>query len=154
MKRFITALAICVLLVGAGTAAAVTFTWDDDAGGFSHSWGSEANWDKDRGVPDDSNDTAIIDDSSSPGGWPDLDQSRTIGYLTMHDGVVGDKTQIDTNGYTLTVTNDFTVSDTDSESYIEVLGGGAISVSGSFVISAAEENPATVKVTSGTISTS
>lgn len=135
MKRLITVLAMCALLVAPaatyGACPGIEFTWD---GSTSTAWNAAANWTYtgDPGLYPGStanNGGAIIDDTSSY--VPLLDSNRTICYLTM-DNVVG----LDVNGYTLTVTGAFTVNSGSTITISNSDSGGGITAA-SFVMNGA-----------------
>jgi hypothetical protein len=166
MKRMITTLTICALLVLGGTTfAAASHTWTGDS---STAWNNPDNWyGGDMGdYPgwDDSasqtttDDTVTVDNSYTPEpDWPELDQDRTIESLTMRDGSAsGTTVKIDTDDDVLTVTDTATFGDssTDVESYVEKKGTGRIDVQGSIIIQGGSSTEQTVvEVTNGTIQT-
>jgi hypothetical protein len=126
-----TGIGVCALFLVSGAALATDFTWDDTYVS-NHNWSREDNWDLNDGIPDDANDRAYIDNSLTPGDWPVVNNSYTIGLLTFADGSLGSEVQIDTSSNTLTVSSagiydgKVIVTDTDSQCYVEQLGSGEI----------------------------
>lgn len=160
MKRFITALAICALLLGSATAYAATRTWDD---GYpnDHLWSSANNW-RLNFVPGDSDNAVIDEDSTNAPEAPytvELKSDETIASLTMGDGEdAGQRVTLQLGdsstdpAVTLTVNGAFTVDTVSKDSYVEVsrVGTGACKVSAlSFVISGDANYTAEIKVTGG-----
>ena len=130
MKRFITALAICALLLAPATVLAL-HTWDGDA---SSVWRLNTNWDQanwpGQGGGGDSHD-ALIDKSQTPGGFPELASDETIATLTMRDGTSDANDAVTLtidDSYTLYVTGTFNVPEgtVDNGSYVEKKGAGTI----------------------------
>ncbi len=156
MKRLLTAFGMCVLLVSAGTVFATDFIWDGDT---DTDWTTQGNWTAGSSYPGDpwgggDSDTASI--SGSPTHDPQLSQDETIASLSMADGTSGSPRTITIDeGYTLTVSGTFTVTDTNSSCYIEKLGLGAISC-GTLSVQGGDSagETATLKVSAGTVSTS
>jgi hypothetical protein len=140
---------MCALIASAGSIAA-TDTWD--GGGYGDCWNTPGNW-LDDSTPA-ATDDAVID--TVGGGWPKLCQNETIANLLMRNGTSGSPTQINTydgaNSWTLTVTNMFTVTDTDSSCYVEQLGSGEIDAA-SVTITAGDTagEHATLLVSAGTL---
>jgi hypothetical protein len=119
MKRFVTALGMCALLAGT-VALAGTETWNG-ASGFDFYWTTGTNWVS--GSAPVSTDDAIVGYNTN--GWPELSQDETIANLTMRDGSSGgSETRIFTEDtftstpWTLTITDTFSIEDTDSGSYV------------------------------------
>lgn len=152
MKRFVTALGMCALMVTTA-ASADTHTWD---GGDSSApyWIAQDNWVGD--VAPISTDDAVIDNMTNR--TPELYQNQSIVNLLMRNGSYGSETQIyaentsTSTGYKLSVTNEFLITDTDSQCYVEQLGIGEIEPL-SCTITAGDTNNehATLEFSAGTL---
>lgn len=134
MKSFVTALAICALLMTSGTAYAVDYNWVGDEGDAA--WcNMDGNWNQ-AGCPDDSGDTATI--TSKTTRWPQLDNNYTVsnGNRNIDDLTMGGaNTDLDVNSYTLEC-DVFTVNSGSSITISNSSSGGGITAA-SFVVNGA-----------------
>jgi hypothetical protein len=107
-----TAVFILFMLLGISCFAQTT-NW---TGNTNSNWNVAGNWD--NGIPDTASYNAVIPDVS-PNPMPQLDNSYTIGNLTIASGA-----SLTTDGYDLTVTGNLTNAGTLSASTntIEVTG--------------------------------
>lgn len=76
-------LASAAALIGASCIAeGTTFTWDEGAG--NDNWSAANNWDLDSGVPDGSDDDAILTNFTADGDTVIVDATYTLGSVTIN----------------------------------------------------------------------
>ena len=159
MKRFITALGICVVLLAPVAAFAHNNRWS--AGNGSIVWNDSGNWLGNGWAGDTaSQDNATIDATQTTY-WPEMRGDYTILSLTMRDGTsTSAATEIDTDdgtARTLTVSGDFAVVEgaINNGSYVEKHGTGTISAATVTITGGTDSgDDVTLEIVAGTVSTS